>query len=128
MFKPVHTAAVAAALTVFFGTAAGIAAIGSTSWVEPQTQDIGRIGGVASAADEAPALASCSVMLVVGQSADASTSDIVEVTLSARETIDLDTPDQAGFSVVCGEGPVGSAPAMTAVEEVNLMKADLAAL
>lgn len=130
MFKPVHTAVVAAALTVCFGTAAGIAAIVSSGWGDTPTRNLDRIQAAPSLETKAPVLASCSVMLVVGQSRETGTSDIVEVTLSARETIDLDTPDDSGFSVVCGEGPVGTppAPGIAASEEVTLKKADLASL
>jgi hypothetical protein len=129
MLKPIHTTAVAAALTIVFGTAAGIAAIGTTDWVKPSDAGLDRIQGAGTLVSEPAPLASCSIFLVVGQAADASSTDIVEVTLAEQETLDLDTPDAAGFSVVCGQGPAGApAPALTTADDVPVAKADLAAL
>lgn len=129
MLKPVHTAAAAAALTILFGTAAGIAAIGNTGWVLPADPAIDRFEGSAAISLQSGPLASCSIFLVVGQSADAASTDIVEVTLAAQETLDLDTPDSAGFSVVCGQGPAGApGPAVTTSVDVDVKKTDLAAL
>lgn len=117
--------AAVAAVGILALSSAGIASIGgSASFLAPQPSLRGEADGVPAWASDVAFQAAglCSVMMVVDEPRPG-TSDIVDVTLGASETADLE-----GLSVACGSGDglprrFGAAPANAAV-----VKGDLAAL
>jgi hypothetical protein len=134
MIRPARIVGIAAIALAAFGTAASIAAIGQQADFSPTRYSALEIlppvrTAAAEAAVDAPAGAACSVKLMVGEGANAAGAMApVELSVDTGESMDLDMPGSAGFSVACGAGSGSAAAADAELSETTVLKGDLAAL
>jgi hypothetical protein len=131
MIRPARIVGFAAIALAAFGTAASIAAIGQQSDFGPTRYSDLRTAAPAAVAvvvTEDDPLAACSVTLMVGEGADAAELAPVQLDVVTGDSMDLDMPGSAGFSVACGAGAPSSGAADAELSESELVKGDLAAL